>query len=102
LNHMQTIYAEQIELLLKNDTSTCEKVGAEGHVSHWTDEQFTLFNQCFEILLPLETMVINSNLFDHLSRDMIFNNVKVVLLRAGQITLATSILKYKSTATVRV
>jgi hypothetical protein len=99
---MPTIFAEQIELLLKNDTSTCEKVGAEGHIRHWTDEQFTLFNQCFEILLPLETMLINSNLFDHLSRDMIFHNVKVVLLRAGQITLATSILKYKSTATVRV
>jgi hypothetical protein len=47
-------------------------------------------------------MLINSNLFDHLSWDMIFHNVKVVLLRAGQITLATSILKYKSTATVRV
>jgi hypothetical protein len=68
---MQTIYAEQIELLLmqskKSNTSTCVKVGAEGHISRWTNEQFTLFNQCFEILLPLETMLINSNLFDHLS-----------------------------------
>lgn len=78
-----------------------KRLVSEGHISHWTDEQFTLFNQCFEILLPLETMLINSNLFDHLPRDMIFHNVKVVLLRAGQITLATSILKYKSTATVR-
>jgi hypothetical protein len=60
--------------------------------------KFILFNQCFEILLPLETMLINSNLFDHLPQDMIFHNVKVVLLRAGQITQATSILKYKSTA----
>ncbi len=48
---MQTIYAEQIELLLKNDTSTCEKVGAEGHISHWTDKQFT----------PLQSMFWNSS-----------------------------------------
>jgi hypothetical protein len=98
---MQTIYVEQIELLLKNDTSTCEKVGVWG--SHKPLDWWAIY--------PLQSMFWNSSssrnnaykfksIWSSASR-YIFHNVKVVLLRAGQITLATSILKYKSTATVR-